>query len=136
MAGNPDDKGSLDELKKSLENLASPAEAILTSIGNMYDAADSLNNAFVAGRTRLDEMADAAARSAAGVFRLGGDITKVQETIAGIAEGAKRNFIAGEEQVSKLYAASTLLNISKSTEKQGYTEIELALVGKEKGDFG
>jgi hypothetical protein len=32
-----------------------------------------------------------------------------------------------------VFQTPTLLNISKSTEKQGYTEIELALVGKEKG---
>lgn len=32
-----------------------------------------------------------------------------------------------------VFQTPTLLNISKSTEKQGYTEIEMALVGKEKG---
>jgi hypothetical protein len=40
---------------------------------------------------------------------LGGDISDVGNTMIGIAEGARRNVIATEDQVSKLYAATTIL---------------------------
>ena len=122
MAGNPDDKGSFDDLKKSVESLGSPVEEILKAIGNMYDEADKLNNAFVAGRTRLDEMADAASKSAAGIIRLGGSISDVSTTIAGIAEGSRRNFIATEDQVSKIYAGATLLGTTSATLVENFAE--------------
>jgi hypothetical protein len=109
MATNPEDKGSLEELKKNIESLGSPIDKILESIGEMYDEADKLNNAFLGGRVRMDEMADAASRAASGVLRLGGDITDVSNTMAKIAEGSRRNVIATEDQVSKLYAASKIL---------------------------
>jgi len=109
MAANPEDKGSLEELKKNIESLGSPIDKILESIGEMYDEADKLNNAFLGGRVRMDEMADAASRAASGVLRLGGDITDVSNTMAKIAEGSRRNVIATEDQVSKLYAASKIL---------------------------
>jgi len=106
---NPEDKGSAKELEESFKKLGKPIEEILDAIGNMYDEADKLNNAFLQGRTRLDEMNDAVSRAASGVIRLGGDISDVNQTMIGIADGARRNVLATEEQVSKLYAASTIL---------------------------
>ena len=107
MADNLND--SFDELKKTFESLGSPIDKMLQSIEDMANAGDALNNSFIAGRTRLDEMNDAAARSAAGIIRLGGDIGDVSKTISGIAEGSRRQFLATEDQVSKLYAATEIL---------------------------
>lgn len=110
-------EGDLDKLKKTAESLSSidgVAERIAESIGNMYQGAENLNKAFLQGRTRMDEMADAVARSAAGVIRLGGSVEDVSATMADIARASERNVIATEEQVSKLYAASAI--ISKDTE--------------------
>ena len=121
MADNIND--SYDELKKTLESLGSPLDIILTAIGDMYDGADQLNNAFVQGRTRLDEMADSVAKSAAGVIRLGGDISGVNNTIIGIASGARRNVIATEEQVSKLYAASKILGTNSKELVENFAEV-------------
>jgi hypothetical protein len=106
---NPNDKGSIKDLKKTFEDLGKPMDQILNAIGNMYSEADKLNNAFLQGRTRLDEMNDAVSKAAAGVIRLGGDISDVGNTMIGIADGARRNVIATEDQVSKLYAATTIL---------------------------
>jgi len=106
---NPNDKGNIKDLKKTFEDLGKPMDQILNAIGNMYSEADKLNNAFLQGRTRLDEMNDAVAKAAAGVIRLGGDISDVGNTMIGIADGARRNVIATEDQVSKLYAATTIL---------------------------
>ena len=122
VENNPNDKGSVDELKKSFESLSKPVDKILDAIGSMYDEADKLNNAFLQGRTRLDEMNDAVAKAAAGVIRLGGDISSVSATMEGIAEGARRNVIATEDQVSKLYAASTILGTTSSSLVEKFAE--------------
>jgi hypothetical protein len=112
-----------ENLKKSIESLKSPVDLILESMADMFEEAESLNRAFVQGRTRLDEMADAVARSAAGVIRLGGNAAQAASTMAEIAEGSKRNVIATEEQVSKLFAASTLLETSSSTLVENFASV-------------
>jgi hypothetical protein len=120
---NPSDKPGLESITS-------------TFIYNMYEQADKLNPAFVQGRLRMDEMADAVTRTAAGVIRLGGSIGNVSETIAKIAEGSRRNVIATEEQVSKLYAASELLNKSSDTivENFGAVGVDAALIGEKLED--
>lgn len=102
-------KTSIEDIKKAFEDLGQPIDKILDSIGDMYSEAEKVNEAFLQGRTRMDEMSDAVAKAAAGVIRLGGDISDVGNTMIGIAEGARRNVIATEDQVSKLYAATEIL---------------------------
>ena len=118
-----DNEGSAKELKESFERLGQPIDEILNAIGNMYQEANRLNESFVQGRTRMDEMNDAVSRAAAGVIRLGGDISDVNTTMAGIAEGARRNVIATEDQVSKLYAASTILETTSSSLVEKFAEV-------------
>lgn len=120
---NPNDQGSVRELKESFERLGQPVNEILNAIGNMYQEAEKLNNAFLQGRTRLDEMNDAVSRAAAGVIRLGGNISDVSNTMIGISEGARRNVIATEEQVSKLYAASTILGTTSGVLVENFAEV-------------
>jgi hypothetical protein len=122
---------SYDELKKTFESLGSPLTKILQSIDDMAEAANTLNNSFIAGRTRLDEMSDAAAKSAAGIIRLGGSITDVSTTISGIAEGSRRQFLATEDQVSKLYAATQILGGTSAqlVENFGNVGIEVSQIG-------
>lgn len=131
MTNNPNDQGNIDDLKKSFESLSQPIDKVLDAIGSMYEEADKLNNAFLQGRTRLDEMNDAVSRAAAGVIRMGGDISGVGDTIIGISEGARRNVIATEEQVSKLYAASQILGTTSSqlVENFGEVGIETSKIG-------
>ena len=85
-------KQEIDELKKSVESLASPLEAAAKAMDNMFDLSEKLNAAFLMGRTRMDELGDAISRSAAGVIRLGGDAASAAATMEGIAEGSKRNY--------------------------------------------
>jgi hypothetical protein len=122
---------SYQELKKTFESLGSPVGKILDAIDGMATAADALNNSFIAGRTRLDEMNDAASRSAAGIIRLGGGISDVSNTIAGIAEGSKRQFIATEDQVSKVFAATKILGGTSAglVEVFGNVGIEISQIG-------
>jgi hypothetical protein len=121
-----------ENLKKTLEGLKSPVSEILEAIGDMYEGAESLNNAFLQGRTRMDEMSDAIARSAAGVIRLGGSVSEVSSTMASIAEGSRRNVLATEDQVSKLYAASKIIGVGAETIVEKFAEvgIETSLIGK------
>jgi hypothetical protein len=118
-----DNEGSAKELKESFERLGQPIDEILNAIGNMYQEANRLNESFVQGRTRMDEMNDAVSRAAAGVIRLGGDISNVSVTMASIAEGSRRNVIATEEQVSKLYAAATILETTAGSIVESFAEV-------------
>jgi hypothetical protein len=112
-----------EELKKTIESLKNPVELILDSIGEMFDRAEDLNKSFINGRTRMDEMADAITRSAAGVIRLGGSASDAAAQMAQIAEGSRRNVIATEEQVSKLYAAEKLLGINSKTLVENFANV-------------
>ena len=105
--GNIDDIGSWENLIKFVKE--GSIDQIKNSLSDMFKETEKLNNAFLQGRTRLDEMADSISRSAAGVMRLGGSINDVSKTIIQISEGSRRNVIATEEQVSSLYAASRIL---------------------------
>lgn len=116
-------KQEIDELKKSVEALASPLEAAAKAMDNMFDLSEKLNAAFLMGRTRMDELGDAISRSAAGVIRLGGDAASAAATMEGIAEGSKRNVIATEEQVSKLYAANKILGTDVGTLVTKFAEV-------------
>jgi len=118
-----DGEGTLKDLKDSVESLGSPIEKIIDAIGSMYKQANTLNHAFLEGRTRMDEMADAVSKSAAGVIRLGGEITDVGTTMQNIAAGSRRNVIATEEQVKKLFAAATVLGTSSETLVSSFAEV-------------
>ena len=126
-----DDEGTVQGLKDTIESLNSPIEKIIDSIGGMYREANTLNHAFLEGRTRMDEMADAVSKSAAGVIRLGGSITDVGTTMQNIAAGARRNVIATEEQVKKLFAASSVLGTGSETLVNNFAEVgyEVSQIG-------
>jgi hypothetical protein len=126
-----DNEGSAKELKESFERLGQPVNEILNAIGNMYDEAEKLNNAFLQGRTRLDEMNDAISKSAAGVIRLNGNAGDVRETLTQIAEGSRRNVIATEEQVSKIYAATQILGGTSSRLVENFANVgyEVSQIG-------
>jgi prepilin-type processing-associated H-X9-DG protein len=110
MATNDNQEGSFKEIKKELDSYGSPLEKIVISLDEMFKHADKINRAFVDGRVRIQEMDLAVANSAAGIIRLGGSLEDVSTTITQIAAGSRRNVIATEEQVSKLYASSKILN--------------------------
>ena len=126
-----DGEGNAKDLKDTIESLGSPIEKIIDSIGSMYREANTLNHAFLEGRTRMDEMADAVSKSAAGVIRLGGSITDVGTTMQNIAAGARRNVIATEEQVKKLFAASSVLGTGSETLVNNFAEVgyEVSQIG-------
>lgn len=125
------EEGSFKEIGDELKSWIDPFEKIMKSLDDMYLQSYKINENFVAGRVRLEEMRLAIANSAAGVIRLGGQIGDVSDTIIGIAEGSRRNVIATEEQVSKLYAANKVLGLGASdlVEKFGEVGYETSQIG-------
>lgn len=130
-SGNDPNQSQFEGMAERLGDMLNPIKALTDAMVGMYDEADKVNRAFVAGRMRMDELMQATSRAAAGVIRLGGDISDVSETMIGIAEGSKRSVIATEEQVSKLYAASKILG--KETD---YLVESFANIGYETSQIG
>lgn len=106
---NEQDKKSLEDMKKALEDVASPIKAITEAIGLMERGAENLNREFSLSRARIIEMKEAFADSAAGVEKLGGNLNDVIDTISGIAKASNRNVIENEKVVSQLYASAKVL---------------------------
>ena len=120
---NSNDSGSLSELESTLKSLEKPTDLIVEAIAEMYQQAENLNNSFLQGRTRMNEMSDAVAKAASGVMVLGGSISDVGKTMNEIAEGSRRNVLATEDQVTKLYAASQVLGINSKTLVENFAEV-------------
>lgn len=120
---NSKDSGSAEEIEATLKSLNSLAELGAKAVGGMYQQAENLNNAFLQGRTRMNEMSDAVAKAASGVMILGGNISDVGKTLNSIAEGSRRNVLATEDQVTKLYAASEALGINSKTLVENFAEV-------------
>jgi hypothetical protein len=126
-----EESDGLSGIKDTFDKLGKPIQNVVESIGTMVAAADRLNKNFVQSRVRIEEMNVAIAESAAGVLRLGGTLTNVVEVFEGIGAGARRNLIANEETVSKLYAASKILgtDAEKLTEAFGQVGYDVSQVG-------
>jgi hypothetical protein len=114
---------SISGLGDSLDKLKNPIGAVAESIGLMVAATDELNKNFVQGRGRIEEMNVAIAQSVAGINRLGGSITAVVRTIEGIGDGARRNLIANEETISKIFAASQILGTDAKTLTEAFGQV-------------
>jgi hypothetical protein len=108
-------KSRLEELGETVKGLLDPIGRVEEAMLGMYDTAHKLNEAFIGGRVRMDEMMDAASKAAARVIGLGGNVNNLAEVMKDVAEGSRRNVIATEEQVGKLYAASKILTEDSKT---------------------
>jgi hypothetical protein len=113
----------LGGIKDTYDKLGKPLETIAEAIGLMVAGADELNRNFLQSRVRIEEMNVAIAQSVAGVTRLGGSISDVVRTMEGIGAGARRNLIANEETVSKIYAASQILGTDAKTLTEAFGNV-------------
>jgi predicted nucleic acid-binding Zn-ribbon protein len=114
---------SISGLGDSLNKLKNPIGTVAESIALMVAATDELNKNFVQSRVRVEEMNVAIAQSVAGVNRLGGSITDVVRTMEGIGAGARRNLIANEETISKIFAASQILGTDAKTLTEAFGQV-------------
>jgi hypothetical protein len=126
-----DEKKSLEDIAKLLNDITSPLQSVASAISSMIVEANELNKAFVGGRIRIEEMNYAIKDSVSSINKLGGNISDVTKTMAGIAEGSRRNLIATEEQVSKLFASSEILGTTAAnlTESFGNAGYEVSQIG-------
>ena len=108
---NEKDKKALEDAKKSLQDLTSPIKSVADALEILVTESEKLNKNFGLGRARIIEMQNAVADSAKGIISLGGSIEDVAKTIDSIALGARRNVIANDEVVAKLYASFKVLGI-------------------------
>ena len=124
-------KKSLEDIAKLASEILSPLESVGSAISNMIVEAQNLNQSFVGGKTRIEEMNYAIVASVASITDLGGSVADVTKTITEVAEGSRRNVIANEEQVTKLYASAKILDTSALflTESFGKAGYEVSQIG-------
>jgi len=106
MADDEKSKG-LEESFKKLSDEYMPN--VLKAMGELQGAARNLNSTFGQGRDRINEMQKALGYANAAVTKLGGNMDDAVRTMQDIALGTRRNVLAAQEDVSKLYAASKVL---------------------------
>jgi hypothetical protein len=116
-------KSRLEDLSKTVKGLLDPIGRVEEAMLGMYDTAHKLNEAFIGGRVRMDEMMDAASKAAARVIGLGGNVNNLAVVMKDVAEGSRRNVIATEEQVGKLYAASKILGEDSKTLVENFANV-------------
>ena len=117
-----DNKKTLEDILKLTKEVERPLESISNAIANMVVEAQALNQAFIGGRSRIEEMQTAIASSVASITKLGGNVSDVTNTMIGIADGSRRNVIATQEQVSKLFASSEILTSDAKTLTKNFAE--------------
>ena len=129
-------KKSLEDIAKLASEILSPLESVGSAISNMIVEAQNLNQSFVGGKTRIEEMNYAIVASVASITDLGGSVADVTKTITEVAEGSRRNVIANEEQVTKLYASAKILDTSALflTESFGKAGYEVSQIGVNIGE--
>lgn len=96
--------GAIEELKKKLGS-----GGLIDAFNELSTQITTINGKFLESRTRVLELSVAVSDSAAGIARLGGDLEKVGETIADIAEGSRRNVVENYQTIQEIYAASQLI---------------------------
>lgn len=105
--GNPLKKGITDDIKKAFR-LPSVEE-----FGKAYEGisagAIKINATFGQTKERIVEIQTAIADTAPGIYRLGGNLSSVTNTIDEIAKASRRNVIANSEDVTKMFAAQKIL---------------------------
>jgi hypothetical protein len=117
-----DNKKTLEDILKLTKEVERPLESISNAIANMVVEAQALNQAFIGGRSRIEEMQTAIASSVASITKLGGNVSDVTNTMIGIADGSRRNVIATQEQVSKLFASSEILTSDAKTLTENFAK--------------
>ena len=122
--------GNLDNLE-GFKELITPN--FLDAIERLTSAATDLNTVFGQNRQRISEMQRAISDSEPVVLKLGGTIDDAGRALAEISEGTRRNVLATSEDVSKLFAASKILNTEISTLVENFNNVgvQFSAVGEQ-----
>ena len=123
MADNPNLE---DEVFKKF--LGESAD-ILGNIGRIQDGISNINRSFGETRSRYLEFAEVVSDNVADFVRLGGEASDISATIAGIAEGSRRNVVATGETVKEIFATATYLETTSAKLTENF-----AIIGVEMSD--
>lgn len=118
------DPNNLKEIFEKLKKEYIPtSQSIVEGFANMLGGAESLSREFGIGRQRMEEIMGAVADATPGITKLGGDLRNVVSVMDEIGKATRRNVVADEEQVSKLYASSEILKQEVGTIVDSFQEI-------------
>jgi methyl-accepting chemotaxis protein len=124
MADNPNLED--EAFKKFLGESAD----IIGNIGRIQDGISDINRSFGETRTRYLEFAEVVSDNVADFVRLGGQASDISTTIAGIAEGSRRNVVATGETVKEIFATATYLRTTSDKLTENF-----AIIGVEMSDI-
>jgi hypothetical protein len=116
-------KSLTEALRKLYEEAKIGGDDIAAGFANMVGGAEELIKQFGIGRQRMQELMGAVADATPAVDRLGGNLKDAVETIEAVGKATRRNVVAGEEEVSKLFASSQVLNQQVGTIVESFSEI-------------
>ena len=121
-----------DEWLASLEKLMSPLKTSADMFNQIAAGVTAINSAFGETRVRVTEFSSAIADSVRDVRRLGGGTQQIADTMAGIAEGSRRNVIATSESITELFAATQYVERSATQITDSFSKVgmDISLVGE------
>jgi hypothetical protein len=124
MADGNYDMNSVSDVLKALAKEAIPTqERFAWAFSQMVGGAEELNKTFGQGRQRITELMVAVSEATPAVDRLGGNLKDAVETIGSISKATSRNVAASADEVSKLYAASKLLDTNVESIVGGFQNV-------------
>ena len=118
---NPDD--FLKKVSEFFKDAVPQTKDIANGLANMIGGAESLSKEFGIGRQRMSELMGAITDATPAVDRLGGNLKNAVETIEAVGKATRRNVVAGEKDVSKLFASSEVLGVQVSSIVDGFQDI-------------
>lgn len=98
-------------------------ETFASAITRLEVSAIRLNSTFGQTKERLAEIMSAYSNAIPTVTRLGGNIVDVSQTINEIALASRRNIVANETNIQKLYSASRVLGESVQTIVESFAQV-------------
>jgi hypothetical protein len=118
---NPED--ILKKMSEFFKDAIPQTKDFTAGLANMIGGAEELTKQFGIGRQRMGELMGAITDATPAVDRLGGNLKNAVETIEAVGKATRRNVVAGEEEVSKLFASSQVLDQNVQTIVEGFQEI-------------
>lgn len=108
--GTPPSSDDIGSFGKNLESMLKiGVRDFADAITRLTNSANIINKTFLQGRQRVVELQQAVADTVPSVNRFGGKLADVERTISKVAEASRRNVVANTEDVTKLVAATKLL---------------------------
>lgn len=132
-----DGEEQINSMRDAFEKLKAEfdigSKDIVAGFANMLGGAEALSREFGIGRQRMQELMGAITEATPAVDRLGGNLSDAVNIMGAIANETRRNVVAGEEQVSKLFAASKVLGTDVGSIVNSFQEIgfEFTQLGKQ-----